>query len=261
MKKPATHVADRGADLGQAGDHAVGAGAVGHRALDALDVGVELGVRDVQRAGAQPLADLVEALHHGVGEVTGALGHLLADEGEQQRDRADAQHHHDAGRGTARHPDPAQQVDQRHGERGDQQRDGERQGDHGEEAQRPQQAEHGDRDDDQPPRPGGREVEAPRHLRPAEVGRPGREGRLDPSLGAHLGPLADDALGEPLLVASRGREDAPPARLVGVVAAASGGCCSLTSVTLLSTHLRRRPTSRCAASGCSSASSPAAART
>ena len=44
-------------------------------------------------------------------EVARALGDLLADEGQQQPDRPEAEEHHDAGREAARHPDPAQPDD------------------------------------------------------------------------------------------------------------------------------------------------------
>ena len=91
-------VAQRRADLGDPGDHAVAAGAVGDGALDLLDVAVELGVADVQRAVAQPLPHLVEAGDDRAAEVAGARRHLLADVREEQRHGAEAEHHHDAGR-------------------------------------------------------------------------------------------------------------------------------------------------------------------
>ena len=78
--------------------------------LDALDVAVELRVGDVQRAGAQPVADLPRPRDDRVAEVAGARGDLLADEGQQQRDRADAEHHDDAGRGPRGRPIRRSQV-------------------------------------------------------------------------------------------------------------------------------------------------------
>jgi hypothetical protein len=183
------------------------------RGLHLLDVAVELRVRDAQRPGAKPLPDLPEARDHRVGEVARPLRDLLADEGEQQCERAEAEEHHHAGRETARHPDPAQPDDGGTGQRGEEERDGDRQGDDREEAQAPQQAEHRDRDDDEPPRPGGSEVEAPRHLGAAEVGGAGGECRSGPALGTTLGPLGDDALGEPVLLAGEGGEQPPASRL------------------------------------------------
>ena len=63
------------------------------------------------------------------------------------------------------------------------------------------------------------EVEAPRHLRAAEVGGPGRDDRLAAPLGARLRPLGDEALGQAvgLLAAPQRREDPPAPRLVGLV--------------------------------------------
>ena len=74
------HVADRRADLGDAGDDAALAGLLGDRVLDALDVLVDLRVAGVQRPVAQPVLDLLEAGHGLVGEVAGTVGHLLPGE-------------------------------------------------------------------------------------------------------------------------------------------------------------------------------------
>ena len=77
-------VAEGGADLADPGQHAALAGALGDRALHLAEVAVDLGVAGVERTVLQPVADLADALDDRVGEVGGARGDLLADEGEQQ---------------------------------------------------------------------------------------------------------------------------------------------------------------------------------
>ena len=86
-------------------------------------------------------------------------------------------------------------------------------GDDGEEPHGPQEPEGGDGDDDQAPRPGGSQVEPPRHLRAAEVGGPGGERRFGAALGSPLGPLRDDAVGETVILAGEGGEEASSTRL------------------------------------------------
>ena len=74
-------------------------------------------------------ADLVEALDHLVGEVVGAVGDLLADEGEQQRDEREAAEHDQAG-APARAGAPTRRSRRTSGpdERRDEQRDDQRAG-------------------------------------------------------------------------------------------------------------------------------------
>ena len=113
MKKPAKHVADRRADLGDPADDLAVLGLLGDGVLGAVDVVVDLRVAGVQRAVLEPVLDLVEPGDRLVGQVGGAGGDLLAGQGEQQPDERDAGDH-DPERGqTARQPDPHQPVDDR----------------------------------------------------------------------------------------------------------------------------------------------------
>ena len=236
--------------------------------LDLLDVAVELGVGDVERSRAQPVADLAR------GPRPTESARSLAPwatcwptKVSSSATRADAEDHHEAGREAAGQPDPSQPVDQRRGQRRDEQGDRDREGDDGEEAQGPQQPERRHDDDDEAPRPGGREVEAPRHLGAAEVGRPGGDrGRLGPALGTQRAPTAGRCARSARLVLlrasaakSRRRPDSPRGHPVrrrarGPARPSRRSRYPLAPVT-------SADTSRCAVTGCSSASSPAAAST
>ena len=180
---------------------------VGDRVLGPVDVVVDLRVARVQRTVLEPVLDLVEARDRLVGEVGGAVGDLLAGEGEQQPDQRDAGDHHAAAR-------PA--------------RAGSRAGtspstigitsavissaittgsdDHAKVADRQEDDVPGGDDDQEPPRPGRREVHAPRHLGAGEVdgaAATDRHVELGLTLVAQVGELVGEPGGEPLLVLLR----------------------------------------------------------
>ena len=106
---------------------------------------------------------------HRVGEVLGAVGHLVAGDREQGDDRPDHQDDHQARREPARHAASVHRGDHRLDQRGDEHGHHDGQHDH---HQEPEDA--GDQvrrggDDQEPPRPRGRQVDAPGHVRPREV--------------------------------------------------------------------------------------------
>ena len=200
MKKPATTWPDRGADLGHLAEDLAVLGPLGDRLLGAGDVLVDLGVAGVQRPVVQPVLDLVEALDHLVGEVVGAVGDLLAGEGEQRDDRDQTADDHEPApasrRGAARRrcsrstSGMTSAVISRATTSGSTTT--------AKNAEQPSDHVAGGRDDQEPPGPGRGQVDALRHLGAAEVRRAAGDDRLRGSgaaLGAGSVPLVGDAAG------------------------------------------------------------------
>ena len=231
MKKPARTCPDGAADLGEAGQELAVLGEVADRLLRPVEVVVDLAVAGVQRAVLEPVGDLRDAFGHRVGEVLGAVGDLVAGHGQQGDDRRDDQHDHQPGsaapRGT---PCRCIQLTTGSTSAAMNMRDDDRQHDHHQEPDDPGDHVRRRGDDQEPPRPCGREVDAPGHVRAGEVGGAGcdRHGhrRRTPFAPAHRGevlPLVGDALGQPLpgaVVArlGRGLDGRVRSRLVSAVA-------------------------------------------
>ncbi len=194
-------MADRRTDLGRLGQQLLGG--AGDRGLGLPEDVVDLRVRRLQRSGAQPAPDLLQARDHLGGQVAEAGRDLRADESQQQHDGAQAADDHDGGGELAVDVDLARGRHHGAGQGGDQQRDGQRQEDHREVGHHPVGDVAGGADHERAPRPRRRQVDGPGHLRPAEVARAGvdhdRLRLLRRSLGAELLQLVRDALGEPLV--------------------------------------------------------------
>ena len=183
---------------------------VGDRLLGLVDVGVDLRVAGVQRPVAQPVLDLVEALDDLVGEVAARRSRPAGRRRSAARRRSRSPPAR-RGRPPAPRGRPSRCSPTTAGpdQRGDQQRDDERQRTTTKKPSSHSEHEAGRRDDEEAPGPGGRQVEAPRHLGAAEVGGPGddRLGLGALALGAELRPLRRPAAG-PARRSSRPRRSA-----------------------------------------------------
>ena len=191
MKKPGDDVADGGPDLGRAGQHAALVSAGGDRVLQRGEGVVDLGVAGVQRAGPEPVLDLADALDDRVGEVRRAGGDLgPTNVSSSATDARPPSTTSPAARprGT---PSRVEPPHERADEGGDEQGDGDRDGDDGEEGQQPEDEVAGGGDDEEAPRPGGREVDAVRDLAAGEVAGAGLDRRAARG-GARRGPAPTD---------------------------------------------------------------------
>ena len=134
-------VAERDADLAEPSGRVLAEAL--QLVLGALQRGVQLGVGDVQGAGAQPRPDLVDAAADLVREVAHTGGDLVAHEGEQQRQRGDAEQHDEQRGELAADADPVHPGHEGSDQRRQEQRDHQRQHHDEEEVEQPEDHSHG----------------------------------------------------------------------------------------------------------------------